>query len=136
MVSALFYFAGGFYALGAFLVASMWNKFLLETLNYLEHYGLVRVPGEPIAPRHAWDSLSSFSHAALFELPWHADHHSRAGAKYPTLTASPDAPILPFGYLAGLPLVWLPPLWERLIKRGLAEWDQNKASPEERMLIG
>ena len=135
LVAVLFYLTGGPYALGAFLVASMWNKFLLESLNYIEHYGLVRVPGEPINPRHAWDSLSSFSHAALFELPWHADHHSRVGCRYPELRASPNAPLLPFGYLAALPIVWIPPLWKRLIKNGLAEWDRNKASSAERSLI-
>lgn len=135
LVGALFYLAGGLYALGAFLVASVWNKFLLESLNYLEHYGLVRVPGEPIMPRHAWDSLSRFSHAALFELPSHADHHSRVGSKYPELRALPNAPLLPFGYLAGLPIVWIPPLWRRLMKDGLAEWDRNKASSAERSLI-
>ena len=136
IIAGLFFLAGGGLALVAFLAASAWNKFLLESLNYVEHYGLVRVPGEPIEPRHAWDSLSRFSHAALFDLPWHADHHSRIGVKYPSLRPTENAPVLPFGYLAALPIVWLPPLWQRTIAQRLQEWETNTASTAERGLIG
>ncbi|MGR8921419.1 MAG: alkane 1-monooxygenase [Gammaproteobacteria bacterium] len=135
VVALIYFLAGGWFALGAFLLASMWNKFLLESLNYAEHYGLVRAPGTPVEPRHAWDSVSAFSHAALFNLPWHADHHARAGVQYPDLVASTDAPVLGRGYLATLPLIWVPPLWFRLIGPRLADWDQRRASDAERQLI-
>lgn len=134
-VAGLFFLAGGGSALTAFLAASAWNKFLLESLNYVEHYGLIRVPGEPIEPRHAWDSLSRVSHAALFELPWHADHHSRTGVKYPELRRTASAPTLPFGYLAALPVVWLPPLWRRMIARPLSDWETKVASAAEQRLL-
>jgi alkane 1-monooxygenase len=135
IVAGLFFLAGGGLALTAFLAASAWNKFLLESLNYIEHYGLVRIPGEPIEPRHAWDSLSRFSHAALFNLPWHADHHGRIGVKYPALRRTASAPTLPFGYLAALPIVWLPPLWRRMIARRLRDWETNVASAAEQGLL-
>lgn len=131
-VAALFFAAGGGVPLGAFLLSALWNKFLLESLNYMEHYGLIRVPGQPIETRHAWDSDRSFSHAALFDLPWHADHHRRAGVHFPELAAADGAPRLPYGYLAMLPVVWIPPLWRSLIAPKLAEWDRTRASDEER----
>jgi hypothetical protein len=133
-VAGGFAWVGGVSALGWFLLASAWNKLLLEALNYMEHYGLVRVPGTSIEPHHAWDSLSAFSHAALFNLPWHADHHSRAGVPYPQLHASDDAPKLPLGYLATLPLVLVPPLWFRHIAPRLAAWDRDRATAAERAL--
>ncbi|MGE0487139.1 MAG: alkane 1-monooxygenase [Gammaproteobacteria bacterium] len=133
-VAGGFLWAGGIGALGWFLLASAWNKLLLEALNYMEHYGLVRVAGTPIEPRHAWDSISAFSHAALFNLPWHADHHSRAGVHYPELHASDSAPRLPLGYLATLPLVLVPPLWFRHIAPRLTAWDRDLATPAERSL--
>ncbi|MCP5199801.1 MAG: alkane 1-monooxygenase [Gammaproteobacteria bacterium] len=133
-VAGGFLWAGGLAALGWFLLASAFNKLLLEALNYMEHYGLVRETGAPIEPRHAWDSLSAFSHAALFNLPWHADHHSRAGVPYPELGASEAAPRLPLGYLATLPIVLVPPLWFRHIAPPLAAWDRDLASPAERAL--
>mgnify|MGYP003641923173 FL=1 len=134
-VAGLFFLAGGGLALTAFLAASAWNKFLLESLNYVEHYGLVRVPGTRIEPRHAWDSLSRFSHAALFNLPWHADHHSRIGVKYPALKRTASAPTLPFGYLAALPLVWVPPLWRHIVAPRLGDWEKHRASREEQDLL-
>lgn len=135
LVATAFYAAGGGGALGWFLVASTWNKLLLEALNYMEHYGLVRVAGTPIEPRHAWDSVSAFSHAALFNLPWHADHHHRSTAPFPELGPSPDAPRLGRGYLATLPIVLVPPLWRRVIAPRLAYWDASLATPAERALV-
>jgi len=135
IVAGLFFLAGGWFALGGFLLASMWNKFLLESLNYAEHYGLVRVPDTPVQSRHAWDSTSRFSHAALFNLPWHADHHKRVGVHYPDLQTS-NAPLLPFGYLASLPIIWIPSIWRRLMAPRLQAWDIDRASPEERSLVG
>ena len=133
-IATLFFLAGGWFALGCFLLASMWNKFLLESLNYAEHYGLVRVPETPIEPRHAWDSTSRFSHAALFNLPWHADHHSRIGVHYPDLKQS-DAPLLPCGYLASLPIIWVPLIWRYVIDPRIDDWDADKASAGELDII-
>ncbi len=134
LVAGLFLAAGGWFALALFLLASLYNKLLLEALNYMEHYGLVRVAGTPIEQRHSWNSDSAFSHAVLFNLPYHADHHARAGVHYPGLQGSDAAPVLDRGYLATLPLVLVPPLWRRLVAPRLAEWDRVCATPAERAL--
>lgn len=136
LIAGLFFVAGGGFALGIFLLSALWNKSLLESLNYMEHYGLVRVPGKPIEARHSWDSDRGFSHAALFNLPWHADHHQRVGTHFPQLRSASGAPTLPHGYLATLPIVWIPPLWRNLIAPKLAEWDRTRASEEEQRLVG
>ncbi len=134
-VAGLFFAAGGWQALGVFLLAAAYNKLLLEALNYMEHYGLVRKPGTPIEPRHSWNSLSAFSHAVLFNLPWHADHHARTQVHYPKLHATDVTPVLGKGYLATLPLVLVPPLWHKLIAARLARWDRECATPAERQLL-
>lgn len=135
LVAGLFFAAGGGFALSVFLLSAVWNKLLLESLNYMEHYGLVRVPGTPIESRHSWDSDRSFCHAALFDLPWHADHHHRAGIQFPELKSAGGAPTLAYGYLAMVPIVLIPPLWRRLIAPKLAAWDRTRASPAERALL-
>jgi hypothetical protein len=135
-VAAGFFAAGGVSALAWFALASGFNKLLLEALNYMEHYGLVREIGTPVRPRHAWDSSSAFSHAALFNLPWHADHHCRNGVQYPELEARAAAPRLPLGYLATLPIVLVPPLWFRHIAPKMAAWDREHATLVERELAG
>ena len=38
----------------------MISNFELEALNYMEHYGLIRVKGEPIEYRHSWDNDNVF----------------------------------------------------------------------------
>ena len=53
---------------------------LLETINYIEHYGLVRKKDsrgiyEPITEMHSWNSCSS---VLLFRIQRHSDHHMHA----------------------------------------------------------
>jgi hypothetical protein len=135
LVAGLFLITGGWLSLGFFLLSAAWNKLLLESLNYMEHYGLVRVPGAPIEARHSWDSDRAFCQAALFNLPFHADHHHRAGVQYPELRRDDTAPILGQGYLAAVPIVLVPPLWRRVMAPLLADWDQNRATDAERALV-
>lgn len=135
LVAGLFFAVGGWLALGVFLISAVWNKLLLESLNYMEHYGLVRAPGTSIEARHSWDSERSFCHAALFDLPWHADHHHRAGVQFPELKSAGGAPTLAHGYLATLPIALVPALWRRQMAPRLAEWDRTRASDAEQALI-
>jgi alkane 1-monooxygenase len=135
LVAGLFFVAGGWLALGIFLLAGMWSKLLLEALNYMEHYGLVREPGSPIEARHSWDSDKAFCQAALFNLPYHADHHHRAGVQYPELEWDDTAPKLAYGYLAMVPIVLMPPIWFKLMAPKLEDWDRTRATEAERALV-
>ncbi|MGD9601938.1 MAG: fatty acid desaturase [Gammaproteobacteria bacterium] len=135
VVAGLFGACAGPPGLAAFVLASMFNKLLLEALNYLEHYGLVRNPSTPYALRHAWDTDRAFSQVVLINLPMHSEHHLDPRLHFESLRARPDeTPILPWGYLAALVLTLLPPLWHRLIAPSLAEWDRRFATDEERAL--
>jgi alkane 1-monooxygenase len=99
---------------------------LLETVNYLEHYGLERAeiaPGryEKVAPRHSWNSNHRVTNWSLFNLGSHDDHHRHAGRPYPALAAdADDAPALPAGYTAMFMLAAVPPLWRRVMDRRVA----------------
>jgi hypothetical protein len=134
-VALAFLWAAGAPGLALFLVASMWNKLLLEALNYLEHYGLVRDGSTPYALRHAWDTNRAFSHVVLIHLPMHSEHHLEPRAHFEALEQRPESPLLPCGYLAALLLTLIPPLWQRLMAPKLAEWDRHYASPRERSLL-
>ena len=90
----LFFLAQG---VGAFL--------LLEVINYVEHYGLLRVetsPGkyERVAPRHSWNANFRVTNWWLFNLQRHADHHANASRPYYRLRAMEGSPELPLGYPA------------------------------------
>ncbi len=94
--------------------------FMLETINYLEHYGLYRretAPGvyEPVAARHSWDSGYRLSNWSVFNLGRHADHHLHVGRRYPILRRPAEAARLPTGYAGIFLLALAPPLWRRVM---------------------
>ena len=102
---------------------------LLETVNYLEHYGLLRQRGpdgrfERCAPEHSWNSNYLVSNLLLYHLQRHSDHHAWPTRRYQALRDYPDAPQLPAGYATLLTLAWITPLWRRVMdKRVLAHYD-------------
>nr|WP_238396694.1 alkane 1-monooxygenase [Mycolicibacterium sp. CBMA 234] len=93
---------------------------LLETINYIEHYGLSRqrrADGgyEPVAPRHSWNSNTLVANVFLFHLQRHSDHHANPQRRYQTLRTTDAAPELPGGYGTMLVIALIPPLWHRIM---------------------
>ncbi|MBT6332096.1 MAG: fatty acid desaturase, partial [Gammaproteobacteria bacterium] len=70
---ALFFAAGGW--VGMAVLAIIWgiSNFELEALNYLEHYGLIRVKDQPIDYRHNWDNSTAFTSWFFIEIGRQAD---------------------------------------------------------------
>ena len=88
----------------------------LETINYLEHYGLQRqkLPSgryERVQTHHSWNSNHIIGRIVLYELTRHSDHHYKSSKKYQDLTHKPESPQLPFGYPTSILLALVPPLW-------------------------
>ena len=103
--------------------------FMLEVINYLEHYGLQRTevsPGkfEAVDQRHSWNSAHRLSNWFLFNLARHTDHHWHAGRRYQALHHVPDAPQLPAGYGTMFLVALVPPLWRFIMDRRLADPEQ------------
>ena len=128
---------GGFNSILFFMVYAFSSKILLEAINYIEHYGLVRERGKPVRMRHSWNSNHFFSSIFLFNLTRHSDHHRNSNLKYWELTpVDKEAPILPYGYLTMLYLVlFCPFIYKRIMKRELLNWDKNYANEFERNLV-
>jgi len=125
-------------ALVPMLVVMVISNFELEALNYMEHYGLVRVKGEPIEYRHSWDNDTVFTSWAFIEIGRQADHHDRGETHFWELTGvggpPTGAPNPKMGYYTEFVLALIPPLWHYVMRRKLAVWDRDFASPEERKL--
>lgn len=102
---------------------------LLESVNYLEHYGLRRqrlASGryERVGPQHSWNSNTLIANVFLFHLQRHSDHHTNPQRRYQTLRHAEEAPQLPFGYGTMLVLAWCTPVWRRVMdRRVLAHYD-------------
>jgi alkane 1-monooxygenase len=99
---------------------------LLEVVNYLEHYGLLRQRREDgryerCAPRHSWNSNNVASNVLLYHLQRHSDHHANPMRRYQALRHFDEAPQLPTGYAGMIVLAYFPPLWRRVMDHRLHE---------------
>jgi len=134
-VIAAFWYAAGLKGALAFLGLAFVGKLYLECVNYIEHYGLVRVPGTRIEERHSWDCYRLISSAALYNLTRHSEHHLNAAKRYWELGTNRLAPTMPHGYMTMILISFLPPLWKRTVHPLLSEWDRFMASEGERALV-
>ena len=108
-------------AIGGFL--------MLETVNYIEHYGLSRkkLPNgryETVQPHHSWNSNHEMGRLFLYELTRHSDHHYKANRKYQVLRHFDHSPQMPYGYPAAMILSFFPPIWFRMMDKRALEWRQ------------
>lgn len=99
-----------------FVGAAFMGILLLETVNYIEHYGLYRnkineFRYEDVEPRHSWNSDHALGRLVLFELTRHSDHHYEPAKHYQLLDSMSGASQLPAGYPAMMLLSLFPPAW-------------------------
>jgi NAD(P)H-flavin reductase/ferredoxin/fatty-acid desaturase len=127
----LAYLIGGITGMFFFIASGLFGKALLEIVNYMEHYGMVRLPEEPVQPRHSWNTNKRISSWTMFNLTRHSHHHAQGEVAYQDLRPFPNAPMMISGYLTTIVIALIPPLWHRLMVPKVLEWDQKFASPEE-----
>ncbi|MBK6686166.1 MAG: alkane 1-monooxygenase [Deltaproteobacteria bacterium] len=133
------FFAFGPVAVAFFGLQSLVAVLLLETVNYVEHYGLSRrATGERferVLPRHSWNSAHRLTGLYLFNLPRHADHHYLASRPYPILRHLEDSPQLPAGYATMMLCAFLPPLWFKIMDRRVDAWNAQVSEPADEPLL-
>jgi alkane 1-monooxygenase len=111
------------------LVQAAVGSSLLEAVNYLEHYGLLRQRRddgryELTRPEHSWNSNNVASNVLLYHLQRHSDHHANPTRRYQALRHVDEAPQLPTGYAGMILLATVPPAWRRVMdRRLLAHYD-------------
>ena len=134
-ITFIAYLIGGISGTLIFLLCAFIAKSLLEVINYSEHYGLIRVSGETVSPRHSWNSNSTMSSIYLYNVTRHSSHHEKANLKYWELRSYNDAPMMPQGYLTMLYMaLFLPYFFHRMMAKKLVEWDKDYATDNERVL--
>ena len=116
IVYFLFSFSGLAFAFSVGVVSFIF----LETINYIEHYGLKRFMTssgryERVQPHHSWNSNFNFGRIVLYELTRHSDHHYKASKKYQLLDSYEQSPTLPLGYPASILMSLIPPLWFKVV---------------------
>jgi len=128
-VAAIAYFFGVITAL-LFIAAAINGILLLETVNYIEHYGLQRKQigegrYERAMPEHSWNSNHVIGRVMLFELSRHSDHHYLASRKYQVLRHHDNSPQMPTGYPGMMLLSLIPPAWFYVMNRRIREASLN-----------
>ena len=134
-ITFIAYVISGIGGMLIFLLCSFIAKSLLEVINYTEHYGLVRVEGQPVKPHHSWNTNSVISSIYLYNVTRHSSHHEKSHLKYWELKPYVNAPTMPQGYLSMLYMaIFLPVLFHKVMVKKLIDWDNNYANAEERKL--
>lgn len=98
------------------ILISVISFLFLETINYVEHYGLLRKKDsngryERVKPHHSWNSNHTIGRIVLYELTRHSDHHFKSSKKYQVLESLDNCPHLPYGYPTSILLSLIPPIW-------------------------
>jgi len=112
----------------AFFIAQTFLSFsLLEAVDYIEHYGIVRNMNddhsyEKTNATHSWNANFILSNYFLFQLQRHSDHHLYATKNYQILKQYDESPQLPNGYPAMVLLALLPPVWFKVMNKKLITW--------------
>ena len=109
-----------------FLYAATIGILLLETVNYIEHYGLYRQQREngtfeTVKRKHSWNSNHILGRIILYELTRHSDHHYKSTKEYQILECHEESPQLPFGYPTSMVLSFIPPLWYSIMNKRIPE---------------
>ena len=129
------YLLSGWAGIIMFLLIAIGGKVMLEGVNYMEHYGLIREKGAPILPKHSWNTNKRVSSFLLYNLTRHSSHHENTSLEFWELKAYPNSPLMPGGYLSCVYLVLFAPwIYHRIMAPKLQNWDSNYANDNERAL--
>ena len=131
--AVLFFMAGGWIGIAALATVWVISNFELEALNYLEHYGLVRVKDQPIDYRHNWDNNTLFTSWFFIEIGRQADHHDRGETHFWELE-NVGCPNTGWGYFVVFFIALVPPIWHWYMRKRLAAWDTHFATDEEKAI--
>lgn len=121
----------------AFLVVqAFFGAALLEVVNFIEHYGLLRKQDENgrferCKPEHSWNSNHVVTNVFLYQLQRHSDHHANPARRFQALRHFDNTPQLPSGYAGMILVAYFPPLWRALMDKRVAahyEGDMTKAN--------
>ncbi|MGO9155358.1 alkane 1-monooxygenase [Mycobacterium sp.] len=104
------------------LIQAVFGFVLLESVNYLTHYGLLRQKTprrryERCTLEHSWNSEYLVSNIVVYQLQRHSDHHVNPARRYQVLRSFDGAPNLPSGFASMICLAYFPPLWRRVMDR-------------------
>ena len=135
----------GWLALIFLVLQGIYAASMLEVVNYVEHYGLLRQKdqhGEYVrcAPEHSWNSNHIVGNILLYHLQRHSDHHAHPTRRYQALRHFGEAPQLPGGYASMITLAYCSPLWfalmdKRVVRHYAGDMSKINIQPSARLKL-
>lgn len=125
--------AGGFAAVwgawgfAVFVAQALFAVFAIEMITYIQHYGVVRAPGENVSAQHAWAHNCWVTNCITLNITHHSDHHMNVSKPYYELRCDPSAPFLPACYFVMFIAALFPPVWRWTMNRHVKHGMQNRS---------
>lgn len=122
---------GGAYGLMCYGMLVVGVPFLLNTVTYIQHWGLGDDnPHIPAGTRQiGWDDATRLQSWLILGISFHDEHHANPGQAYYTYAPSGSAPRLPSEYALMVLACFVPSLWRRLMVPQLDRWTSGNRPP-------
>ncbi len=127
------------------VLQALYGASMLEVVNYVEHYGLLREKDASnryvrCEPEHSWNSNHVVGNILLYHLQRHSDHHAHPARRYQALRHFDAAPQLPAGYATMVTAAYFPRLWfalmdHRVVKHYEGDLSKINMQPSARQKI-
>lgn len=129
----------GWKAAGLHIIIGLLSASLMEMVNYLSHYGLVRKPTddgkwETVTDRHSWETNNKVTNWFVFNAGKHCHHHRRPSEHHYNLELATGNEYIPFGLPLMTLISFVPPLYYRVMDNLIDGEENKKASPFEKVL--
>ena len=136
LIPSIICYIWGFFGMVCFLGTAFVGILLLEVINYIEHYGLMRKevsPGvyEKVTIYHSWNTPHRISNYLLFKLQRHSDHHENGYKPYQILNSFEESPHLPHGYTVCVMIALFPNIWFKLMNEYVVTYNNGKTIQTE-----
>lgn len=138
LMPSIFYLIYGLKGMLLQIIIGIGSFLMLETVNYIEHYGLARKKlengeYEKVNNTHSWNAPHRLTNYVLFKLQRHSDHHENALKPYQNLCTYEDSPLLPNGYSLCILMAFYPKLWFDVMNP-MVESYKNGGKPSPKLL--
>lgn len=127
--AAVFVWLGGAIGLVFFVFQAAYSIFAIQAINYVQHYGLARLPGEPVGHDLSWEDNCPIANCITLNINHHSQHHIEPNRPYYALDLDTEAPRLPASYIVMFLIAYFPALWRKVMDPRLMAYLKQRGSP-------
>jgi alkane 1-monooxygenase len=123
-----FFWVGGLVAVAFFVFQAIFSIFSVQAINYIQHYGLIRVPGEPVSHELSWEDNCLIANCLTLNINHHSHHHLQPSRPFYELELDIWSPRLPGSYMIMLWIALVPSVWSKMMDARLITYLRQQES--------